>query len=75
MLIDAFGAQYGWTVEQTLNLTLDEIYLIQDAMIERAEMVRGDGKPKAPGSARAPASPGRRVKAHDALTLLGVTDE
>jgi len=46
-LIDLFASTYGWTIDDVLNLTVTELVLVQEAMLERLNrqnvVVSGEG--------------------------------
>lgn len=72
ILIDAFGSQYRWRVGDTLDLTLDEIYLVQDAMVLRLNHVYTEQH--RPGKDRG-RGPEGQLSAEQAFAMYGGVDE
>ena len=70
-LIDAFGAQYGWNPDVTLGLNLDEIYLLQDAIILRNNAMQEAYDAQAKGQT----GPTQQLSAEQAFSMFGGEDE
>ena len=75
-LIDAFGAHYRWSPGDTLELTLDEIYLIQDAIVLRLNAMEREtdrqSKHSRKGSGKGVEN---QITAEQALAMFGSGDE
>lgn len=68
--MDSFASQYGWTIPQILNLTLEEVNLLAKSASERIKATYGTGS-KTSSKAEEPKEKRKLEDALDKMERLG----